>query len=79
MQSHQLVNEQRVPVGHAYASKIEWQPLSALHRSPHNARTHSMRQLKQISRSITEFGFTNPILVDEANEILAGHGRWAAA
>ena len=62
-----------------YARKIEWLPLSGLHRSPHNARTHSTRQLKQISRSIKEFGFTNPILIDEGNGILAGHGRWAAA
>ena len=68
----------RTPVGHTYANKIEWLPISALHRSPHNARTHSTRQLKQISRSIKEFGFTNPILIDEKHEILAGHGRWAA-
>jgi DNA modification methylase len=80
--------QRRVSSGHlrdvadvkqTYSNKIEWVAVSALHRSPHNARTHSMRQLKQISRSIKEFGFTNPILIDEKNEILAGHGRWAAA
>jgi ParB-like chromosome segregation protein Spo0J len=64
---------------HTYSDRIEWVPVSKLHRSPHNARTHSMRQLKQISRSIKEFGFTNPVLIDEKHEILAGHGRWAAA
>lgn len=44
-----------------------------------NARTHSPEQVTQISKSISEFGFTNPILVDEKNIIIAGHGRLAAA
>jgi ParB-like chromosome segregation protein Spo0J len=44
---------------------------------PHrtNPRTHSELQLRQIARSIAEFGFTNPILVDGDGGILAGHGR----
>ncbi len=40
-----------------------------------NARTHSPEQVEQIVASIREFGFTNPVLVDEANNIIAGHGR----
>jgi len=44
-----------------------------------NSRTHSKEQLEQIKRSITEFGFTNPILIDENNGIIAGHGRLQAA
>lgn len=44
-----------------------------------NARTHSKKQLRQIAESIRTFGFTNPILIDQANRILAGHGRVAAA
>lgn len=44
-----------------------------------NARTHSEEQVGQIADSIREFGFTNPILVDETNTIIAGHGRLAAA
>lgn len=44
-----------------------------------NARTHSEEQVQQIARSITEYGFTNPVLIDENNEIIAGHGRTAAA
>lgn len=44
-----------------------------------NARTHSPEQIAQIVASIQEFGFTNPILVDGADGILAGHGRLAAA
>jgi ParB-like chromosome segregation protein Spo0J len=44
-----------------------------------NSRTHSEKQIKQISKSIKEFGFTNPILIDEDNTIIAGHGRLEAA
>ena len=39
-----------------------------------NARTHS-DQVAQIAASIREFGFTNPVLIDEADGIIAGHGR----
>jgi DNA modification methylase len=46
---------------------------------PRNARTHSKKQIRQIARSIERFGFTNPVLVDERNQIIAGHGRVAAA
>jgi ParB/Sulfiredoxin domain len=44
-----------------------------------NARTHSRKQLRQIARSIEEFGFTNPVLVDGNSRIIAGHGRVEAA
>jgi ParB family chromosome partitioning protein len=44
-----------------------------------NSRTHSQQQVDQIKRSMTEFGFTNPILIDERNGIIAGHGRLQAA
>ncbi|HII4310707.1 TPA: ParB N-terminal domain-containing protein [Vibrio parahaemolyticus] len=44
-----------------------------------NARTHSQEQVKQIAASITEFGFTNPVLIDENNGVIAGHGRLLAA
>jgi len=48
---------------------------------PHerNARTHSKKQTRQIADSIRKFGFTNPVLVDEHNRIIAGHGRVDAA
>ena len=46
---------------------------------PGNARTHSKKQVRQIADSIRAFGFTNPVLIDELNTILAGHGRVAAA
>ncbi|EJF90296.1 site-specific DNA-methyltransferase [Bartonella tamiae] len=44
-----------------------------------NARKHSKHQIKQIAKSIETFGFTNPVLIDQNNTILAGHGRVEAA
>jgi DNA modification methylase len=44
-----------------------------------NARTHSSEQIDKIVQSINEFGFTNPLLIDEENNIIAGHGRLDAA
>ena len=44
-----------------------------------NARTHSSKQIQQIANSIKRFGFTNPVLISDKNEIIAGHGRVMAA
>lgn len=44
-----------------------------------NARTHSAQQISKIAVSIEQFGFTNAVLVDEKNRLLADHGRFAAA
>lgn len=44
-----------------------------------NSRTHSEQQVHQVAASIKEFGFTNPILIDEGSGIIAGHGRLQAA
>jgi DNA modification methylase len=44
-----------------------------------NARTHSKKQIRQIAASINEFGFTNPVLISDDDEIIAGHGRVEAA
>lgn len=44
-----------------------------------NSRTHSSEQINQIAFSVEEFGFTNPILIDEQNKIIAGHCRALAA
>jgi len=52
---------------------------AALKPSNTNARTHSKRQIRQLATSIEQFGFTAPILIDEDNIVLAGHGRLAAA
>src|SRR5260370_42172087 len=44
-----------------------------------NARTHSKKQIRQIADSIQRFGFANPVLVSANREVIAGHGRLAAA
>lgn len=54
-------------------------PVAALAPYARNARTHSDEQVAQIAASIREFGFTNPVLVDDAGGIVAGHGRVMAA
>jgi hypothetical protein len=54
-------------------------PLSALIPYFRNARTHFEAQVAQIAASIREFGWTNPILTDGDNGIIAGHGRLLAA
>jgi hypothetical protein len=59
--------------------RIEWVSIDALRRNPKNARTHSPRQTRQIAASIRKFGFLNPILVNDTNMVLAGHGRLEAA
>lgn len=53
--------------------------VSELVRFAANSRTHSKEQIAKIIRSIDEFGFTNPLLIDENNMIIAGHGRLEAA
>jgi DNA modification methylase len=58
---------------------ITWRPLGALIPYARNPRTHSDAQVAQIAASIREFGWTNPVLVDGTNGIIAGHGRVLAA
>ena len=58
---------------------IEYIPVGDLQKSPRNARTHSDKQVSQIAKSMRRFGFTNPVLIDDHNNILAGHGRILAA
>jgi len=59
--------------------QIEHLKLDDLIPYAQNARTHSEAQVAQIAASMTEFGFTNPILIAEDNVIIAGHGRLLAA
>lgn len=54
-------------------------PIADLKPRPNNPRTHSKKQLRQIASSITRFGWTNPVIRDESNTIIAGHGRVEAA
>jgi ParB-like chromosome segregation protein Spo0J len=59
--------------------KVEYRDLDLLIPYERNPRTHSEEQIAQIAASIKEFGFTNPVLVDGENGVIAGHGRLAAA
>ena len=61
------------------AKKIEHWSTERLIPYEKNSRTHSEAQVGQISQSIVEFGFLNPILVDTNDGIIAGHGRLQAA
>ncbi|HEV7417775.1 MAG TPA: DNA methyltransferase [Tianweitania sediminis] len=58
---------------------IELIPVTSLKPYERNARTHSKAQVKQITASIRSAGFVSPILIDENDEIIAGHGRLEAA
>jgi len=64
---------------HQIAKQIILQPVVALIPYARNSRTHSDEQVAQIAASIREFGFTNPVLVDDEGGIVAGHGRVMAA
>ena len=59
--------------------KIESLPIERLIPYARNSRTHSDAQIAQVAASIREFGFTNPVLIDGADGIIAGHGRVMAA
>lgn len=61
------------------AGVIERRSVAALRRHPRNARTHPPEQIEQLVAAIRQFGWTNPLLVDEAGEVIAGHGRLDAA
>ena len=61
------------------ADKVERRAIKKLIPYARNARTHSDEQVAQIAASMREWGWTNPILIDEANGIIAGHGRVLAA
>lgn len=61
------------------ADKVERRKVSELIPYARNARTHSDAQVRQIAASIEEWGWTNPILIDEKSTIIAGHGRVMAA
>jgi ParB-like chromosome segregation protein Spo0J len=59
--------------------QVSYLPVTALAPAERNARTHSQEQIAQLVASISAFGWTNPILIDEDRAIIAGHGRLEAA
>jgi ParB-like chromosome segregation protein Spo0J len=61
------------------ALRIVYRLVSDIYPDPMNTRIHPDAQVEQIAASILEFGFTNPILISPANQIIAGEGRWLGA
>ena len=58
---------------------IQYLPIGDLKQNRRNARTHTKRQIRQVAKSIKEFGFVNPLLIQKDGTVIAGHGRLAAA
>ena len=67
------------PIGGMGDLELEYRAAASLIPYANNARTHSDAQVARIAASIREFGWTNPILVDGEDGIIAGHGRLLAA
>jgi hypothetical protein len=63
----------------ALGTRIEHVAPERLHPNPRNARTHSPRQVERLAAAIRRFGFLNPVIIDENDMVLAGHGRLLAA
>src|SRR6266566_4902213 len=59
--------------------RVQALSISQIKLNPRNSRTHPAKQIRQIANSIVAFGFTNPLLLSEDGELIAGHGRYKAA
>jgi len=59
--------------------QIQYLPPKSLRRHPRNAHVHPKKQIEQLARSIRAFGFTNPVLINQHRQVLAGHARLEAA
>lgn len=69
---------ERVP-GKIHGLAVTYRPAAELKPHPQNPKTHSSKQIDLVIRSIENFGWTNPILIDEADNVIAGHCRLEAA
>ena len=70
---------QRARLSHDLGRRVETLKVDELVPYKANARIHSRKQIRQIAESVKRFGFCNPILIDDNNQIIAGHGRVEAA
>lgn len=69
-------NRKQQPITEPYKDMpIVWKPIKELKPYKKNAKKHTKEQVKQIANSIQEFGFTQPVLIDKQNNVVAGHGR----
>lgn len=67
------------PVAKSDGLKYSLKSVSELTANPRNARTHSKKQIEKIAKSIKEFGFISPAIIDDKGVLVAGHGRLEAA
>ena len=81
MQTPPLVSVNCTPRCELKATNVQVQALSIsqIKLNQRNSRTHSAKQIRQIANSIVAFGFTNPLLMTEDGELIAGEGRYKAA
>ena len=77
--ANQKILPRRKPNSLTDIRQIEMRPINDLKRYEKNPRVHTDAQIAQIAKSITEFGWTNPILIGKDDVIIAGHARWDAA
>jgi hypothetical protein len=59
--------------------EITYHPTTTLKPDPRNPRVHTDKQVRQIAQSIESFGFNVPLLIDDQQKVIAGHGRLLAA
>jgi hypothetical protein len=79
MSAARISSSPKVRLETADLPRMEWAPIANVRPNPKNVRTHSKKQIRQIAASIRKFGFLNPLIVDDENVILAGHGRLEGA
>ena len=72
----QTISERFSKMNHKYVSEYELEKLTPY---VNNSRQHNLEQVNQVAASIKEFGFTNPVLIDNQDTIIAGHCRVMAA
>jgi hypothetical protein len=58
---------------------FEFLPIGRIRPNPNNAREHGRKQIEKLKRSIERFGFVTPLVIDDTNQLLGGHGRLEAA
>lgn len=68
----------QAPVSQAMRNSIAFRSLGSLTPDPRNARQHTLKHVQQLARSIESFGFNVPLLIDQAGNVIAGHGRLLA-
>jgi len=71
--------EERLALPPTFALQVAYKPISLLRSNARNARTHSKKQIERLADGIRRFGFTNPVLIDGDDTLIAGHGRVEAA